>query len=429
MKKNLFRKCAAMVACAAMSMMMVTGCNSNTAGNNATDGTTTGSNAASIQQTEQETTKTAEADKKLSGTISLAGSTSMQKLADALAETFMEANSGVTVTVEYSGSSAGIESLLNGSCDIGDASRNLKDSEKSGGAVENIVAIDGIAVIVDKNNTVAGLTKQQLSDIYTGAVTNWSEVGGSDTPIVVVGREAGSGTRGAFEEILKVEDACKYAVECDSTGAAMAKVASTEGAIGYVSLGSLNDTVKALKIDGEEATEQNIKDGKYKICRPFNIATKKGADNELAKDFISYIMSKEGQQVISDNGYIGDDSAEAYAGTKPSGKVVVGGSSSVSPVMEKLIEAYKKVNTGAAIELQTTDSTTCMTSAIDGSYDIGMASRELQDDEKDKLDSQAIATDGIAVIVNKNNTTDELSSDQVKDIYTGNAVAWDEVVK
>ena len=132
-------------------------------------------------------------------------------------------------------------------------------------------------------------------------------------------------------------------------------------------------------------------------------------------------MSKEGQQVISDNGYIGDDSAEAYAGTKPSGKV--------SPVMEKLIEAYKKVNTGAEIELQTTDSTTGMTTAIDGSYDIGMASRELQDDEKDKLDSQAIATDGIAVIVNKNNTTDELSSDQVKDIYTGNAVAWDEVVK
>ena len=171
------------------------------------------------------------------------------------------------------------------------------------------------------------------------------------------------------------------------------------------------------------------KDGKYKICRPFNIATKKGADNEVVKDFIAYIMSKEGQQVISDNGYIGDDSAEAYAGTKPSGKVVVGGSSSVSPVMEKLIEAYKKVNTGAEIELQTTDSTTGMTSAIDGSYDIGMASRELQDDEKDKLDSQAIATDGIAVIVNKNNTTDELSSDQVKDIYTGNAVAWDEVVK
>ena len=257
--------------------------------------------------------------------------------------------------------------------------------------------------------------------------------------INVQSREDGSGTRGAFIELFgieekdadgnKIDNTTEEANITNSTEVMLTSVAGDEYAIGYVSLGSLNDTVKALKIDGEEATEQNIKDGKYKICRPFNIATKKGADNELAKDFISYIMSKEGQQVISDNGYIGDDSAEAYAGTKPSGKVVVGGSSSVSPVMEKLIEAYKKVNTGAEIELQTTDSTTGMTSAIDGSYDIGMASRELQDDEKDKLDSQAIATDGIAVIVNKNNTTDELSSDQVKDIYTGNAVAWDEVVK
>ena len=306
MRKNLFRKCAAMVACAAMSMMMVTGCNSNTAGNNATDGTTTGSNAASTQQTEQETTKTAEADKKLSGTISLAGSTSMQKLADALAETFMEANSGVTVTVEYSGSSAGIESLLNGSCDIGDASRNLKDSEKSGGAVENIVAIDGIAVIVDRNNTVAGLTKQQLSDIYTGAVTNWSEVGGSDTPIVVVGREAGSGTRGAFEEILKVEDACKYAVECDSTGAAMAKVASTEGAIGYVSLDVLDDSVNALKLDEVEPTSDNIVAGTYFLCRPFVMATKGeiSEQSELVQAFFDFVKSDEGKAVIKAVGLI-----------------------------------------------------------------------------------------------------------------------------
>lgn len=306
MKKNLFRKCAAMVACAAMSMMMVTGCNSNTAGNNATDGTTTGSNAASTQQTEQETTKTAEADKKLSGTISLAGSTSMQKLADALAETFMEANSGVTVTVEYSGSSAGIESLLNGSCDIGDASRNLKDSEKSGGAVENIVAIDGIAVIVDKNNTVAGLTKQQLSDIYTGAVTNWSEVGGSDTPIVVVGREAGSGTRGAFEEILKVEDACKYAVECDSTGAAMAKVASTEGAIGYVSLDVLDDSVNALNLDDVAPTSDNIVAGTYFLCRPFVMATKGeiSEQNELVQAFFDFLKSDEGKAVVKTVGLI-----------------------------------------------------------------------------------------------------------------------------
>ncbi len=309
MRKNLFRKCAAMVACAAMSMMMVTGCNSNSAGNGTTgttQGSTTGSAATTTQQTEQETTKTAEADKKLSGTISLAGSTSMQKLADALAETFMEANSGVTVTVEYSGSSAGIESLLNGSCDIGDASRNLKDSEKSGGAVENIVAIDGIAVIVDKNNTVAGLTKQQLSDIYTGAVTNWSEVGGSDTPIVVVGREAGSGTRGAFEEILKVEDTCKYAVECDSTGAAMAKVASTEGAIGYVSLDVLDDSVNALNLDDVAPTSDNIVAGTYFLCRPFVMATKGeiSEQNELVQAFFDFLKSDEGKAVVKAVGLI-----------------------------------------------------------------------------------------------------------------------------
>ena len=230
----------------------------------------------------------------------------MQKLADALAETFMEANSGVTVTVEYSGSSAGIESLLGGSCDIGNASRNLKDSEKEGGAVENIVAIDGIAVIVDKSNNVAGLTKQQLSDIYTGVITNWSEVGGSDTPIVVVGREAGSGTRGAFEEILKVEDACKYAVECDSTGAAMAKVASTEGAIGYVSLDVLDDSVNALKLDEVEPTSDNIVVGTYFLCRPFVMATKGeiSEQSELVQAFFDFVKSDEGKAVIKAVGLI-----------------------------------------------------------------------------------------------------------------------------
>ena len=273
---------------------------------------------------------------------------------------------------------------------------------------------------------------------YSSSADSKSSDWDSSNDITIVSREDGSGTRGAFIELFGIEekkDGEKVDMTTDdaqitnSTSVMLTTVAGDDYAIGYVSLGSLNDTVKALKIDGEEATEQNIKDGKYKICRPFNIATKKGADNEVVKDFIAYIMSKEGQQVISDNGYIGDDSAEAYAGSKPSGKAVVGGSSSVSPVMEKLIEAYKKVNTGAEIELQTTDSTTGMTSAIDGSYDIGMASRELQDEEKDKLDSQVIATDGIAVIVNKNNTTDELSSDQVKTIYTGDATTWDEVVK
>ena len=301
--------------------------------------------------------------------------------------------------------------------------------------LKKFIAILSVATMTAGLAVGCGISDSASSDDKSSkSESDWD----SSNDITIVSREDGSGTRGAFIELFGIEekkDGEKVDMTTDdaqitnSTSVMLTTVAGDDYAIGYVSLGSLNDTVKALKIDGEEATEQNIKDGKYKICRPFNIATKKGADNEVAKDFIAYIMSKEGQQVISDNGYIGDDSAEAYAGSKPSGKAVVGGSSSVSPVMEKLIEAYKKVNTGAEIELQTTDSTTGMTSAIDGSYDIGMASRELQDEEKDKLDSQVIATDGIAVIVNKNNTTDELSSDQVKTIYTGDATTWDEVVK
>lgn len=256
--------------------------------------------------------------------------------------------------------------------------------------------------------------------------------------ITIVSREDGSGTRGAFVELFGVEEekdgekmdmTTEEAQITNSTSVMLTTVAGDEYAIGYVSLGSLDDSVKALKIDGAEATAENIKNDTYKVSRPFNIATKKDADNETAKDFVSYIMSKEGQQVISDNGYIGDDSAEAYTGSKPAGKVVIGGSSSVAPVMEKLIEAYKEINPEAEIELQTTDSTTGMTSAIEGSYDIGMASRELKEEESAELDSQAIATDGIAVIVNKANGTDELSSDQVKAIYTGEALTWDEVVE
>ena len=276
-----------------------------------------------------------------------------------------------------------------------------------------------------------------------GSADNSSADSGSDfdtsNDITIVSREDGSGTRGAFIELFGIEEKQSDGTKVDmtttdaqitnNTSVMLTTVAGDEYAIGYVSLGSLNDSVKALKIDGAEATADNIENGSYKVSRPFNIAVKKDLDNEVAKDFMAYIMSTEGQEIVSNEKYIPVSDVEAYAGSKPSGKCVVGGSSSVSPLMEKLIEAYKKVNTGAEIELQTTDSTTGMTSAIDGSYDIGMASRELQDDEKDKLDSQAIATDGIAVIVNKNNTTDELSSDQVKDIYTGNAVAWDEVVK
>ena len=191
---------------------------------------------------------------KLSGTVTLAGSTSMQKLCEAMIESFEESYPDITVTAEYTGSGAGLESLVGGKTDIGNASRALKDGEKDSGAVENIVAIDGIAVITHTSNTVSDLTSQQLTDIYTGKITNWVDLGGADEAIVVLGREAGSGTRGAFEELLDVADQCAYAQELDSTGGVLAKVASTPGSIGYVSLDVVDGTVKALSLDGVEPT-------------------------------------------------------------------------------------------------------------------------------------------------------------------------------
>lgn len=242
----------------------------------------------------------------LSGKISLAGSTSMEKLCEAMNESFAEAYPDITVTVEYTGSGAGLESLTRGSIDIGNASRNLKDGEKEKGAVENIVAIDGIAVITDKNNPVTDLTSEQLTAIYTGDITNWSELGGNNEAIVVIGREAGSGTRGAFEELLKVEDTCKYAQELDSTGAVLAKVASIPGAIGYVSLDVVDDTVQALSLNGVSATEKSILAGDYLLSRPFVMATMGdiSKQNELVQTWFAYIASEEGQSVITDLGLI-----------------------------------------------------------------------------------------------------------------------------
>ena len=238
----------------------------------------------------------------------MVGSTSMEKFANALSEAFMEKYPKVTVTAEFVGSGAGI-AVSNGTADIGNSSRNLKDEEKAKGVAENIVAIDGIAVVVDPANTVEDLTKDQLTSIYDGTVTNWKDVGGNDAPIVVVGREAGSGTRGAFEELLKLEDACKYSNELDSTGAVMAKVASTPGSIGYVSLDVLDDTVKALKLDGAEPTEENIKAGKYFLSRPFVMATKGeiSEQSDLVKALFDFIYSDEGSELVKSVGLITAD--------------------------------------------------------------------------------------------------------------------------
>ena len=263
-----------------------------------------------------ETTKAAESTKAdaskdtgssdLSGSLSMSGSTSMEKLVTALSQDYMEKNKNVTVNAEFVGSGAGIEAVTAGTVDIGNASRALKDEEKANGIVENVVAIDGIAVVTDPANKVEDLTKDQLTKIYTGEITNWKDLGGSDSPIVVIGRESGSGTRGAFEELLKVEDQCVYASELDSTGAVMAKVAATPGAIGYVSLDVIDDTVKTLKLDGVEPTEENIKAGSYSLSRPFVMATKGeiSEQSELVQNWFEYIKSSEGQEIIKSVGLI-----------------------------------------------------------------------------------------------------------------------------
>ena len=242
----------------------------------------------------------------LSGKISLNGSTSMEKFVNALGEAFNEKNPEVTVEPQFTGSSAGVEALLAGTADIGNSSRSLKDEEKAKGVVENIVAIDGIAVVVNTKNKASNLTKDQLVQIYTGQITNWKDVGGADERIVVIGREAGSGTRGAFEELLKVENKGKYAQELDNTGAVIAKVASISGAIGYVSLDAINDTVKTLTLDNVEANEANIKSGEYFLNRPFVMATKGeiSEQNEAVKALFEYINSDEGQAIIKEVGLI-----------------------------------------------------------------------------------------------------------------------------
>lgn len=257
--------------------------------------------------------------------------------------------------------------------------------------------------------------------------------------ISIVSREDGSGTRGAFIELFgieekdadgnKIDNTTEDASITNNTSVMMSTVAGDEYAIGYISLGSLNESVKAVKIDGAAPSVDTIKDGSYKISRPFNIVTKSEV-SELAQDFIDFILSEDGQNVIEENGYIKNSENGAFEGKKPEGKIVVAGSSSVSPVMEKLKEAYLAINTKAEIEIQTSDSTTGVESAISGICDIGMASRELKDTESSEgVSATAIALDGIAVIVNNANPLEELTSENVKNIYTGDASKWSDVSK
>ncbi|CDC94409.1 putative uncharacterized protein [Firmicutes bacterium CAG:227] len=283
----------------------------------------------------------------------------------------------------------------------------------------------------DNSGSTDGTAKTESS---ADADSDWDNT----RDITVVSREDGSGTRGAFVELFGIEEevngekvdmTTEEANITNSTSVMMSTVAQDEYAIGYISLGSLDDSVKAVKIDGSEATAENIKNGSYKISRPFNIATKEDL-SDAAQDFEDFILSTEGQKVVEDNKYIPLDDVSDYKSNGASGKVVVAGSSSVSPVMEKLKEAYQAVNSDVEVEIQTSDSTTGMQNAIDGVCDIGMASRELKDSEKEAgLTPTVIAMDGIAVVVNNDNPTDELSSDQVKSIFTGDVLTWDEALQ
>lgn len=261
---------------------------------------------------------------------------------------------------------------------------------------------------------------------------------GASGDITILSREDGSGTRGAFVELFGIEEkdadgnkvdmTTEDAKITNSTSVMMTTVAGDVNSLGYISLGSLNDTVTAVKIDGVEATADNVSNGTYKIARPFNIATKGEDLSDAAQDFVNYILSKDGQQIITDNGYISVGEGKEFTSNNASGKLVIAGSSSVTPVMEKLVEAYGKVNANVEIEVQESDSSTGMQSTIDGLCDIGMASRELKDSETEAgLVATEIAKDGIAVIVNNDSGITDLTSDQVKQIYTGEILTWDEV--
>lgn len=255
--------------------------------------------------------------------------------------------------------------------------------------------------------------------------------------ITVVTREDGSGTRDAFTELTGVlvktentrtDNTAVSAVTINSTEAVITNVKDNKSAIGYISLGSLNDTIKAVKVGGVEVTAENIKSGDYAISRPFNIVYK-GELSNVAQDFVEYILSSDGQSVVSDEGYVAVTENEAYNGSKPSGKISIAGSSSVAPVMEKLAEAYQVVNTNAKVEIQTSDSSAGMQAVIEGTCDIGMASRDLKDEEAKLLTVKIIAKDGIAVIVNRLNTFDDLTMEQIKSIYTGETTVWSDIDK
>lgn len=283
------KKLACLGLSLAMALGLMTGCGSSNNG----DATSS-----------QDQSGTSQTQTQLTGTVNTDGSTSMESVVKALGEAFMEMNPEVTVNYSGTGSGTGIQSAIDGTCDLGLSSRALKDEEKTNGAVENIVALDGVAVVINPANGVEDLTVEQIAQIFTGEITNWSELGGTDGEIAVFGREAGSGTRGAFEEIVGVDN-CKYTNEYSSTGDVIGNVASNPNAIGYASLSAVDDTVKAVMVNGVAPSEDTVKDGTYEIQRPFVMVTKDGAElSEAAQAFLEFAMSGDAADIIAAAGAV-----------------------------------------------------------------------------------------------------------------------------
>ncbi len=386
--------------------------------------------ASSAADSSAAASSAASSEAALSGKVSTNGSTSMEKVIASLSEAFMAKYPDVTVTYDPTGSGAGITAAAEGTADIGLASRDLKDSET--GLDATVVAIDGIAVIVNNANPVSDLSLEQIAALYKGEITNWKDVGGADAAPVIVGREAGSGTRDGFESITKVGEDAKYDQELTSTGAVIAAVAANKNAIGYASLSSVGSDTKTLTVGGVACTEATVLDGSYAIQRNFNMITKQGAElSPAAKAFIEFALSPETAGIIANAGAIQAGSAPAAtpasASAEPlSGKVSTNGSTSMEKVIASLSEAFMAKYPDVTVTYDPTGSGAGITAAAEGTADIGLASRDLKDSETG-LDATVVAIDGIAVIVNNANPVSDLSLEQIAALYKGEITNWKDV--
>ena len=460
MKKKLI---AGLMAAALVASMM-TGCGSSSSdsADTSTEETEEAEEEAeeAAEETAEETEEAAAEEETssdvdysaLSGTVSTDGSTSMEKMMEITIEVFAELAPNVTVSYNPTGSGSGITAVAEGSADIGLASRDLKDEEEEQGLTGTIVAKDGICVVVNTANTVSELTLDEISAIFSGEITNWSEVGGEDGEIVVIGREAGSGTRDGFESITDTEDICVYSQELTSTGAVLTAVEGNPNAIGYASLASVDESVIAVTVDGVAPTEDTVKDGSYPIQRNFVFVTNDATElSEQAQAFYDWITGGEADEYITQAGVVpyhdgyaeetveetAEEAEEAEAEeetaaevdyTALSGTVSTDGSTSMEKMMEITIEVFAELAPSVTVSYNPTGSGSGITAVAEGSADIGLASRDLKEEEEEQgLTGTVVAKDGICVVVNTENTVTELTLDEIAAIFSGEITNWSEV--